>query len=280
MKGVMAVNYQRFNVELENGIVMEHYLPSRTERPNPMFFVHGNFCGSWCWRNFLTYFASRGTPCYAVNFRGHWLSDGHAKLGEAITEDYVRDVEECVEAISAEVILVGHSMGGIVSQKVAENNRVKSLVLLDSAPCKTITESCFQSRPETNQVIQDLFKPEPDGTVVMKRDKEKIKQILFEKDNVADETLAQAVAYMGRESALVLKNHAFLAVDPKKIGCPVYVMARKGMGNDKNPDLWHALADYYNAADRFISGDMSHNMFMENNWEEHAARIEKWCFGE
>lgn len=270
------MSYLRFIMELDNGIVMEHCLPSRTESPSPILFVHGNFCGSWCWHNLLTYFASRGISCYAVNFRGHWLSKGHAKLGKAVTEDYIGDVEDCLKAIGAEVILVGHSMGGIVSQKVAENNRIKSLILLDSAPCKEITETCFQSRPEINQVLKDIFKPQPDGTVIMKRDREKIKKIIFEKDKVDDETLAQAVAYMGRESAHVLKNHAFLTVDPKKIGCPVYVMARKGMGNDKNPDLWHALADYYNAADRFISGDISHNMFMENDWEEHAARIEKW----
>jgi len=129
---------------------MERYLPSRAARTKPILFVHGNFHGSWCWRNLLTYFANRGTLCYAVNFRGHWLSDGHASLGEAITEDYVWDTEECLRAISAEVILVGHSMGGIVCQKVAENNRVKSLVLLDSAPCKVKTEAYFQPRLEMN----------------------------------------------------------------------------------------------------------------------------------
>jgi len=209
----------------------------------------------------------------------HWLSKGHAELGKAVTEDYVKDVEECLKTIGAEVILVGHSMGGIVCQKVAESNRVKKLILLDSAPCKEITETCFQANPEVNQVLKDLFKPQPDGTVIMERDKEKIKKIIFEKDKVAEETLAQTVAYMGRESAHVLKNHAFLAVDPPKINCPVYIVGRKGMGNDKNPDLWHALADYYNAADRFISGDISHGMFMEDDWQEHAALIEGWCFG-
>lgn len=270
------MNYLRFIMELASGICMEHYLPSRTEKPNHMLFVHGNFCGSWCWRNLLTYFARRGTSCYAVNFRGHWLSEGHAELGKVVTEDYVKDVEDCLQAIGSEVILVGHSMGGIVSQGVAENNQIKSLILLDSAPCKEITETCFQVNPEVNKVLKDLFKPQPDGTVIMERDKEKIKKIIFEKNKVSEEILTQTVACMGRESAHVLKNHAFLSVDPKKIGCPIYVMGRKGMGNDENPDLWHALADYYNATDRFVSGDISHNMFMENDWEKHAARIEKW----
>ena len=270
------MNYQRCIIELSSGICVEHYLPSGTEKPYHMLFVHGNFCGSWCWRNLLTYFARRGTLCYAVNFRGHWLSEGHAELGKVVTEDYVKDVEDCLQMIGSEVILIGHSMGGIVSQKVAENNQLKKLILLDSAPCKEITETCFKANPEVSQVLKDLFKPQSDGTVIMERDKEKIKKIVFEKNKVSEEILTQTVAYLGRESAHVLKNHAFLTVDPKKIGCPVYVIGRKGMGNDKNPDLWHALADYYNVTDRFVSGDISHNMFMENDWEEHAVRIEKW----
>ena len=271
------MNYLRYIIELPGGICMEHYLPSRIERQNHILFVHGNFCGSWCWHNLLNYFASRGTSCYAINFRGHWLSYGHAELGKAVTEDYVKDVEECLQAIGPEdVILVGHSMGGIVSQRVAENNNIRSLILLDSAPCKEITETCFKVNPEVNKVLKDLFKNQPDGTVMMEKDKEKIKRIVFEKNKVSQETLSQTVTFMGRESAHVLKNHAFLSVDPKKITCSVYLIGRKGLGNHENPDLWHALADYYKATDRFISGNISHNMFMENDWEEHAVLIEKW----
>jgi pimeloyl-ACP methyl ester carboxylesterase len=276
LEGVKDLSYQRLIIELTSGVCLEHYLPSGTKKHYHMLFVHGNFCGSWCWRNLLTYFARRDISCYAVNFRGHWISEGHAELGKAVTENYVKDVEDCLQVIGSEVILVGHSMGGIVSQKVAEYNRIEKLILLDSAPCKEITETCFQANPEVSQVLKDLFKSQLDGTVIMEKDKEKIKKIVFEKNKVSEETLAQTVAYLGKESAHVLKNHAFLTVDPKKIGCPVYVMGRKGMGNNNNPDLWHALADYYNAADRFISGDISHNMFMENDWEEHALRLEKW----
>ncbi|MCK5186819.1 MAG: hypothetical protein KAR43_06745, partial [Deltaproteobacteria bacterium] len=127
-----------------------------------------------------------------------------------------------------------------------------------------------------NKVLKDLFNHQPDGTVLMEKDKDKIKKIVFEKNKVSEETLSQTVAFMGRESAHVLKNHAFLSVDPKKITCSVYLIGRKGLGNDENPDLWHALADYYNATDRFVSGDISHNMFMENDWEKHAELILNW----
>jgi hypothetical protein len=112
----------------------------------------------------------------------------------------------------------------------------------------------------------------------MAPDKEKIKQVLFEQNKVSEESLVQAVAFLGRESAAVLEQHPFLSVDPQKVQCPVYVLGRTGLGNKKNPNLWDALADYYHAADRSIRADISHNMMLENDWQEHAQLIEQWCF--
>jgi pimeloyl-ACP methyl ester carboxylesterase len=271
------MGYLRSIIELENGIAMEQFSPSKGADKTPLLFVHGNFSGSWCFYNLMAYFAERGAPCYAVNFRGHWLSSGHAALGEAVTEDYVADVETCLAAIGEQVNLLGHSMGGLVGQLVAaKTDKVANLVLLDSAPCKAITETYFQARPGIGQTLHELYQYESDQTVHMKKNKDRIKAILFEKEKVSAETLAQTVTFLGRESAEVVRAHPFIPVDPAAVSCPVYVLAREGLGNEEQPDLWQAVADYYNAKDRYISGEMSHNMFMETDWEDHAARIEKW----
>lgn len=272
------MSYLRSIMELESGLRLERYLPAITKRKNPLLFVHGNFHGSWLWRFFLEYFAGRGVSCYALNFRGHWLSEGHADLGKAVIEDYVQDVCECLTAIGAETILVGHSMGGVVCQKVAESTPVKKLILLDSAPCKELTEQHLQLDPRRAELVKTLFLYQPDGTVRMRTNQEHIKEALFEKNKVSAETLLQTVAFLGRESAAVLERHPFLSVDPKRIKCPVYVLGRTGLGNRKNPNLWDALAEYFNAADRRIRSDISHNMMLENDWQEHAQLVESWCF--
>jgi pimeloyl-ACP methyl ester carboxylesterase len=272
------VEYTRSIIEIDEGICIEHFSPLRTLDKPPIFFAHGNFCGSWCWHNLLAYFATNGVPSYAINYRGHWLSGGHADLGKATTEDYVQDVKAALTAVGTEVVLVGHSMGGVVCQKVAEQNKLKGLVLLDSGPCKYITENFFTPNPEIMQTLQKVFSPQPDGTVLMNKDPDGIKKIMFEEDNVSAEELALTVAFVGRESAHALQNHAFVSIDPQKIKCPVYVIGRKGMGNDQNPDLWDALAEYLGAEDRFITDRISHNMFQETNWIEHAERIAGWCF--
>jgi pimeloyl-ACP methyl ester carboxylesterase len=271
------MKYTRSILTLGEGLRVEQYKPLRQKHPAPLLFVHGIFHGSWVWWNFMDFFASRGSTCYALNFRGHFLSSGHDRLGNAVVEDYVTDVKTCLTAIGKEVILIGHSMGGVVSQKVAEGVRLHKLILLDSAPCRQITETFLELDPERLAITRSAFLPLPDGTSVMERSLDTVRNLLFEKNKVSDEALMQTFAFLGRESTLVLQKHGFQPVNPAEIACPVYVLGRTGLGNSRNPNLWDALADYLHAAGRSIRNDISHNMMCEQDWQEHARLIEKWC---
>jgi len=272
------MKYSRSILTIADGLRAEQYQPRRQKQRTPLLFVHGIFHGSWVWLNFMDFFASRGITCYGLNFRGHFLSSGHGRLGQAAVEDYVTDVKTCLAAIGREAILIGHSMGGIVSQKVAEDSRIKKLILLDSAPCRQITETVLELDAERLELTRHAFLPLPDGTSIMERNPDIIKKLLFEKNKVSDEALMQTFAFLGRESTLVLQKHGFLPVNPDKIACPVYVLGRTGLGNSRTPNLWDALADYLNAVERSIRDDISHNMMCELDWQEHARLIEQWCF--
>lgn len=272
------MEYRRSILTIGEVLRAEQYKPLRPKQKTPLLFVHGIFHGSWTWWNFMDFFASRGITCYALNYRGHFLSSGHDRLGEAVVEDYVTDVKNCLTAIGKDTILIGHSMGGIVSQKVAESTRLQKLILLDSAPCRQITEAFLELDAERLEFTRHAFLPLPDGTSIMERNPDTIKKLLFEKNKVSDEALMQTFAFLGRESTLVLQKHGFLPVNPDTITCPVYVLGRTGLGNSRNPNLWDALADYLNAAARSIRSDISHNMMCELDWQVHARLIEQWCF--
>lgn len=272
------MNYTRRILTLDGGLRVEQFEPQRPENLPVLVFAHGIFHGSWLWWNFMDFFAMRGIACYGLNYRGHFLSSGHDRLGLATVEDYVADVKTALAAIGREAILVGHSMGGIVSQKVAESARLHKLVLLDSAPCKEITETVLEVPAERLESTRTGFLHLPDGTSMMARDLDTVRAMLFEQNKVSDDALWQTFAFLGRESTLVLQKHAFMPVSPEKIACPVYVLGRTGFGNSANPNLWEALADYLGAADRSIRNDISHNMMCEQDWQEHARLIERWCF--
>lgn len=270
--------YTRTILELEGGLRVEQFEPLQPKDLPPLVFAHGIFHGSWLWWNFMGFFASRGIVCYGLNYRGHFLSSGHDRLGRAVVADYVADVKTALAAVGREAILVGHSMGGIVSQKVAESMRLDKLVLLDSAPCKEITETALEVPAERLESTRTGFLHLPDGTSMMERSPETVRAMLFEKNKVSDDALWQTFALLGRESTQVLQKHSLVPVNPKKIDCPVFVLGRTGFGKSSNPDLWGALADYLGAADRSIRGDISHNMMCEQDWREHARLLNRWCF--
>jgi pimeloyl-ACP methyl ester carboxylesterase len=98
-------------------------------------FVHGAWHGEWCWReHFLPYFAEHGHTAYAVDLRGHGRSDGVARLRRHRIADYVADLGNVLSGLGGNLVLVGHSMGGVVVQKYLETGVAAGAVLLATLP--------------------------------------------------------------------------------------------------------------------------------------------------
>jgi pimeloyl-ACP methyl ester carboxylesterase len=96
----------------------------------PLLFVHGLGHGAWCWENWLDAAADAGYPAYAVSLRGHGGSAGRlrtARLGQ-----YVDDVVATAESLPRPPVLVGHSMGGLVVQRVLARYAARAAVLVAS----------------------------------------------------------------------------------------------------------------------------------------------------
>jgi len=94
--------------------------------------VHGSWHGGWAWDAVIRHLAGQGHRAHAPTLPGH--GPGAARLG--ITH------RDCVDAVVAyiqeheldDITLVGHSFGGSVIQKVAEqlSARIRRLVFLDA----------------------------------------------------------------------------------------------------------------------------------------------------
>jgi pimeloyl-ACP methyl ester carboxylesterase len=104
-----------------------------------VIFVHGAWHGAWCWaEHFLPYFADHGHPAHAVDLRGHGESEGRQRLRRTSLSEYVDDLGRVVRDVSRRedprVVLVGHSMGGVVVQKYLERHEVAAAVLMATVP--------------------------------------------------------------------------------------------------------------------------------------------------
>jgi pimeloyl-ACP methyl ester carboxylesterase len=113
------------------------YIPTESSHFPPLLFVHGAWHAAWCWKeNFLPYFFSRGFSCYALSLRGHGGSEGIEQLHSFSLNDYMDDVLEAIRRLKEKPVLIGHSMGGAVVQKIvhAHPDTIKMAILLASVP--------------------------------------------------------------------------------------------------------------------------------------------------
>lgn len=80
--------------------------------------VHGAWHGRWCWEELVSSFDRRGEKAIAIDLPGHAPGD---RSGWSITmSKYASAVNSAAEALSGEIHLVGHSMGGAVISAAAE----------------------------------------------------------------------------------------------------------------------------------------------------------------
>ncbi len=103
--------------------------------PHPLLFVHGAWHGAWCWNDhFLPWFAERGFEVHALDLRGHGATPADRSLRRVSANHYLEDIHAVVESLDREPILIGHSMGGYLTQRYLETHDLPFAVLVASAP--------------------------------------------------------------------------------------------------------------------------------------------------
>src|SRR5438270_5016891 len=103
----------------EPNLEVRSRLPERANAGSPLLVVHGGYCDAWCWEPyFLPWFAERGYAAYALSLRGHGTSGGREMLFAAGLDDYEADVEHVAGNLAAPPVLIGHSMGAAVVERI------------------------------------------------------------------------------------------------------------------------------------------------------------------
>src|SRR5687768_2339328 len=95
--------------------VKERQPESDSDRP-PILFVHGAAHGAWCWEHWMEMATDAGYPAFAVSLRGHGNSEG-SLIGSSLGS-YEDDVIRTAATLPKQPVIVGHSLGGLVVQRV------------------------------------------------------------------------------------------------------------------------------------------------------------------
>jgi pimeloyl-ACP methyl ester carboxylesterase len=93
--------------------------------------VHGSFHGAWRWEHLTPLLEARGHTVVTPNLPG---SGGDtAPLENANLQTYATRIAATIDSVAGPVVLVGHSMGGIVSSQTAEwrSHRLHAVVYVN-----------------------------------------------------------------------------------------------------------------------------------------------------
>lgn len=107
-------------------------------------FVHGLFLTSESWAGWKAFFEEKGYTTYAPAYPGHngdpakLRENAPENLGPLTFSDVVHHMEDFIQNLPEKPILIGHSMGALVAQKLVEKGVAEAAVLISSAPPKGV----------------------------------------------------------------------------------------------------------------------------------------------
>jgi pimeloyl-ACP methyl ester carboxylesterase len=239
-----------------------------SESGAPLLFVHGLFAAGWMFERWMTYFAERGRTVYALDLRGHGASAPVATLGRVSLGDYIGDALRATRALG-NVVVVGHSMGGLVAQRLAQLGTVQAAVLVSPAPPRGIPLISLRL-----VVRQARYLPALLGSREIRVRRADADAIIMNRlpPDERPAVFAHLQPDSGRAGREIILGS--VAVDQRQVRCPVLVVA----GDDDRFIPLHVarrVAAKYRAP-LCVLPRRAHLMMREPGWEAAAGAIESW----
>jgi pimeloyl-ACP methyl ester carboxylesterase len=243
-----------------------HVTPVRKGRP-PVVFIHGAFVDHVPFDNWLGELARLGWGGISASRSGR-LGIGPASAAGMTISDYIADTLRVIDTLDEKPVLIGHSLGGLIAQKIAEMGRCAAAVLLAPAPAGKLTAQPIalpSYLPMLPKILAGQPLLPPAGTcskIVLNR--------------VPKDYHAAIHESLVHESGKVYREMMFgaIKVDPAKVKCPMLVM---GADEDRivSPALVKWTAQRYGAECR-IYADHAHLFIGEPGWERIAGEAAAW----
>jgi len=209
---------------------------------SPMvLFIHGMWADGACWARYRRVFERQGFETHAPTLLFHETPQDMVGLRRTGIMDYVEQAVSVVRSLREPPIVVGHSMGALVAQKLAEQDLVRGLALLASVapagiPC--LTPTAFIS---ISGNLVDILQAKP---FIMPpwNARYGLTNTLSRREQ---DVVQQSLLY---ESGLALREIVLgaIPVDERRVRCPVMV----GVGDEDRatpPSVARGIARKYHA---------------------------------
>ncbi len=122
-------------------------------------FVHGAWHGPWCWEQWSGDARRAGYPTASLTLPAHDRPGNRKRIWPRMSS-YIAHLRTVVDAIDGPVVVVGHSMGGYVAQRVLEDrpDNLVGVVLVASVPRRGVAGATARlGRRSPGQTLRALL---------------------------------------------------------------------------------------------------------------------------
>ena len=229
--------------------------------------IHGAWHGSWCWDKVATSLRENGFEVVVPDLPGHEQPGSSARIWNR-TSDYVSHVEGLLDDISRPTLLVGHSMGGLIVQRVLEQRDVDGAVLVASVPRRgAIGAVARLLKRHPGQVIEAISSL---SLWPMVATDERARELFFA-EGTDEDAIVEAASKLQNESFIAFLSMLARWPRPRTVNTPITVVAA-------TQDQVFTLAEQHDLAQAYGQQvaheiDAGHDIMLEPAWPELVEMI-------
>lgn len=263
-------------------LITVNYNPAFSQEKTPIVFVHGLFNNGKVWEDWQIFFESKGYETYAPSYPFHEgdpallrkeIHDSLPKLNFWMAYDAI---EKLVESLPSKPIIIGHSMGGLIMQKLMEREKIEMGIALAPANPRGISINDWTYISNNFRMVNPLKRRNRHCMPPMKW----FNKTFF--NNLTDEEAQKAFdEYFIPESRIIAKS-SFAKGTEIKFNKPHRPMLFISGENDQDlpPKLIQKnFLAYYDSGSIKAYHEFpnrSHFIVNEKNWEEVAEYVWVW----
>jgi len=235
--------------------------------------MHGAGMDQRHFADWLTWFAGKGFECYALSRRGRGALPPPNAAGVTFG-DYVDDTRRVLAALDQPAIFVGHSVGGLIAQKLVEEGfGIAAVLVAPVAPRDVLTVQARLQIPRSALSFWLKTFPAIISGRPWKLGYADVERVLF--NCLPEGERRQAYDSFVPESGLVSREMVRgIPIDASRVRCPVLCLS--GREDMVVPvALVRSIARKY-GADSLEYERHGHLLMREPGWESIAADVLEW----
>jgi len=257
---------------VSEGIERVVYTPKRRRFETPILMQHGMWHGAWAWQAWQELFAFWGWETHAHSLPGHGKSPPQRPIRWATLNYYFEFLKAEIERQPRRPILMGHSMGGALTQWYLKYGEALPAAVL-VAP--------WTSHNMLPSVLRSIWR-DPIGSLrcilnltssPMVRNPARAAEMFTHPGALLSPE--ELHARLGPESWWVLVQYNPLLWSPTAhVSTPLLWLAGAADALISEPEERRSAAHY--GAEYIVVPDAGHNLMMEKSYRETAETIHKW----